>query len=152
MNMPTASSLPSDTPMSSTQAFTRHFPTIARVLLGLMLAVLGLNGFLNFIPPPATPPPESAMAFAMALMKTGYMMPLIKGTELLAGLLLLLNRFVPLALVLLAPVLVNIVAFHAFLAPTGLAMVAVILGLHLYLAWIYRAAYRPLLIPRAAAG
>jgi len=137
---------------SSTRSFTRHFPTVARVVLGLMFAVFGLNGFLNFIPAPTTPPPEGAMAFAMALMKTGYMMPLIKGTELLVGVLLLLNRFVPLALVLLAPVLVNIVAFHAFLAPTGLGMMVVIVGLELYLAWTYRGAYRSLLTARATTG
>jgi uncharacterized membrane protein YphA (DoxX/SURF4 family) len=153
MNAPIASaSLPVAAPASSTKSFTRHFPTVARVLLGLMFAVFGLNGFLNFIPTPATPPPEGAMAFAIALMKTGYMMPLIKGTELLAGVLLLLNRFVPLALVLLAPVVVNIVAFHAFLAPTGLGMTVVIVGLQLYLAWSYRSAYRLLLTARAKAG
>ena len=153
MNAPIASvPLPVATPASSTKSFTRHFPTVARVLLGLMFAVFGLNGFLDFIPPPTTPPPEGAMAFAMALMKTGYMMPLIKGTELLVGVLLLLNRFVPLALVVLAPVLVNIVAFHAFLAPAGVGMLIVIVGLELHLAWSYRSAYRSLLTARTTAG
>jgi uncharacterized membrane protein YphA (DoxX/SURF4 family) len=137
------------TPPPATKSFARHIPTIARVLLGLMFFVFGLNHFLNFIPPPKEMPPEKAMAFAMALMNTGYMMPLIKGVETLCGLLLLVNRFVPLALVLLAPVIVNIVAFHLFLAPSGAAMVIVILGLELYLAWAYRAAYRPLLTARA---
>lgn len=153
MNAPTAPvSLPVAAPTSSTRSFTRHLPTVARVLLGLMFAVFGLNGFLNFIPAPTTPPPEGAMAFAIALMKTGYMMPLIKGTEVLVGVLLLLNRFVPLALVVLAPVVVNIVAFHAFLAPTGLGMTVVIVGLQLYLAWNYRSTYRPLLTARAKTG
>jgi uncharacterized membrane protein YphA (DoxX/SURF4 family) len=153
MNAPTASvSLSVAAPASSTQSFTRHLPTVARVLLGLLFAVFGLNGFLNFIPAPTTPPPEGAMAFGIALMKTGYMMPLIKGTEVLVGVLLLLNRFVPLALVVLAPVVVNIVAFHAFLAPTGLGMIAVIVVLQLYLAWNYRSTYRPLLTARAKVG
>ena len=60
---------------------------------------------------------EGAIAFFGGLMKTGYMMPLIFGTQVLVGALLLSNRFVPLALALIAPVIVNIVAFHAFLAP-----------------------------------
>src|SRR3954468_21581266 len=85
------------------KSFTPYLPHIARVLMGLMFFVFGLNGFLNFFPPPKTGMPE----FAGALMKTGYMFPLIAGTQLLVGLLLLINRFVPLALVLIMPVLVN---------------------------------------------
>src|SRR3954471_10336144 len=79
-----------------TKSFTRHFPTIGRVLMGLMFFVFGLNGFFNFIPPPAKPMPDGAMAFVGALMNTGYMLRLIKGTEVLVGILLLSNRFVPL--------------------------------------------------------
>lgn len=131
-------------------AILRHLATAERVLFGLLFAVFGFNGFLNFIPPPAEPMPEGAVAFGTALFKTGYMFPLIKGTELLAGLLLLSNRFVPLALVVLAPIVVNIVAFHVFLAPTGLVMTFFVLALELHLAWRYRAAYRPLLTARAA--
>jgi len=133
------------------QALLRHLATAERVLLGLMFAVFGLNGFLNFIPPPTQPLPEGAVAFGTALMKTGYMFPLIKGTELLVGLLLLSNRFVPLALVVLAPIVVNIVAFHIFLEPSGAVMSVVILAFHLHLAWWHRAAYRPLLVSRATA-
>jgi uncharacterized membrane protein YphA (DoxX/SURF4 family) len=121
---------------------------IARTLFGLAFFVFGLDGFLHFLPQPTTPPPEGAMAFAIALMKSGYMFPLIKGTELAAGALLLCNRFVPLALVLLAPVLINIVAFHAFLAPEGLAIAVTLLAIELALVWAYRAAYRPLLAAR----
>jgi uncharacterized membrane protein YphA (DoxX/SURF4 family) len=124
---------------------------IVRVLFGLMFAIFGLNGFLNFIPPPPEPPPAEAMNFAVAMMATGYLMPLVKGTELVCGLLLLCNRFVPLALVLLAPVIVNIVLFHVFLAPATSAMAFVVLAMELFLAWSYRAAFRPLLQPRFAA-
>jgi len=122
--------------------------SIARVLLGLVFFVFGLDGFLHFVPQPTTPPPEGAMAFAMALMKSGYMFPLIKGTEFVAGALLLANVFVPLALVLLAPVVINIVAFHLFLAPSGVVLAIVLLAVEIGLAWTYRAAYRPLLIAR----
>src|SRR5437868_5904386 len=84
---------------------SRYLPVAARTLLGLVFFVFGLNGFLHFIPQNGTPP-EGAAAFAGALFKTGYMFPLLKGVEVLAGLSLLGNRFVPLALALLAPIVV----------------------------------------------
>jgi hypothetical protein len=74
------------------------------------------------------------------------------GTQLIVGLLLLTNRFVPLALALIAPVVVNIVAFHIFLAPSGLPLALVVLVLEVYLAWAYRNAFRPMLAMRAALG
>src|ERR1041385_8708472 len=123
-------------------------PTIARVLLGLMFTVFGLNGFLHFIPEPKTPMPEGAAAFAGALMNTGYMFQLVSGTQLLTGILLLLNRFVPLALALLAPILVGIITFHIFLAPASIGPAIVVVILELYLAWAYREAYRPMLAMR----
>lgn len=127
---------------------SKILPTIARVLMGLMFCVFGLNGFLHFIPEPKTPMPEGAMAFAGALMNTGYMFPLVMGTQLLTGVLLLINRFVPLALALLAPVLVGIITFHIFLAPASVAPAIVVVVLELYLAWAYRNAYRPMLAMR----
>ena len=130
------------------KSFTRHFPTVARILMGLPLIVFGLNGFFNFIPPPPTPLPEGAAAFAGALFKSGYMMQLIGTTQLIVGVFLLTNRFVPLALVLFAPFMVNSIAFHVFLEHSGLPMAMVFLALELYLAWVYRRAYRPLLAAR----
>jgi uncharacterized membrane protein YphA (DoxX/SURF4 family) len=121
----------------------------ARLLLGLIFFTFGLNGFLHFLPQPPSPAP--AAAFGGALAATGYMFPLIKGTEVITGLLLLSGRFVPLALTLLAPVVVNIVAFHLFLAPAGLALPFVVLALGLYLAWTEREAYAPLFVARRAA-
>ncbi len=131
------------------RSFTRFFPAVARVLMGLMFLIFGLNGFLNFIPQPKEPMPAGAMAFAGALMQTGYMMPLVMGTQLLVGVLLLLNIFVPLALALIAPIIVGIVTFHLFLAPSTLAPGLVILFLELYLAWAYRQAYAAMLAFRA---
>jgi hypothetical protein len=125
---------------------TRTITHIVRYLLGGSFTLFGLNGFLHFLPQPPAPP--AAMSFGMALMATGYMFPLIKGTEVIAGLLLLGNRYVTLALALLAPVLVNIVAFHAFLAPAGLAIPIVLIAAELYLAWSYREAYAPMLRAR----
>ena len=124
-------------------------PAIARILLGLTLLIFGLNGFFNFIPPPPKPMPDAAMDFMGALMKTGYMFPLIAGTQVLVGALLLTNRFVPLALALIAPVIVNILAFHACLASSGLSVAVVVVALELYLAWAYRAAFRPMLAMRS---
>lgn len=126
----------------------RHVTTGVRILMGLPLVVFGLNGFLNFIPPPPTPLPEGAMAFAGALVQTGYMMQLIGTTQLVVGVLLLVNRFVPLALLLFAPFIVNSVAFHIFLEQSGLPMALVFLAFELYLAWVHRAAFRPILTAR----
>jgi len=137
---------------SDKKSFTHHLPTVARILMGLMFFVFGLNGFLQFIPQPKTPMPEGAMAFAGALMKTGYMMQLVMGTQLLVGILLLLNRFVPLALALIAPIIVGIVTFHIFLAPSTIAPGLVVLVLEFYLAWAYRGAFRPMLAMRTTPG
>lgn len=129
----------------ATKPFKRYSLIAARLLMGLPLIIFGLNGFLNFIPQPATPMAEGAAAFAGALMKTGYMMQLIGTTQLIVGLLLVANRFVPLALALFAPFIVNSIAFHVFLEHTGLPMAAIFLLLELYLAWAYRNAFRPML-------
>lgn len=127
---------------------TRYLPVFARILMGLSLFVFGLNGFLNFIPQPETPMPPKVMEFAGALVNSGYMMQLIGLTLLIVGALLLVNRFVPLALALFAPFIVNSVAFHVFLERTGLPMACVFLAFELYLAWVYRAAFRPMLAAR----
>lgn len=128
-------------------AIRQRLPLAARILLGLIFFVFGLNGFLQFLPTPAMP--EPAGAFMGALAATGYMLPLIKGTEVLAGLLLLRGRFVPLALVLLAPIIVNIAFFHAVLAPNPVMVVA-LLALEIYLAWSYRDAFRGVLAAKAS--
>jgi hypothetical protein len=128
------------TPISSA---SRKLPTAARLIQGAAFFTFGLNGFLQFLPMP--PPPAAAGSFLGALLATGYMFPLIKSTEVLTGILLLGNRFVPLALTLIAPVLVNILAFHTFLAPAGLGLPLILLATELYLAWSYRAAFAPLL-------
>ncbi|MEY2880109.1 MAG: hypothetical protein RLZZ15_2489 [Verrucomicrobiota bacterium] len=143
----------STTDAPAPKSFTRFFPAIARVLLGLMFFVFGLNGFLNFIPqPPPDQMPKALVEFSVAMMKTGYLFQLVKGTEVVVGLLLLANRFVPLALVVIAPVIVNIVAIHAFLAPSTVAMAVVIAALELYLAWAYRSAFRGVLAARVTPG
>jgi uncharacterized membrane protein YphA (DoxX/SURF4 family) len=125
----------------------RLLPLVARLFLGLIFTVIGLNGFLHFLPMP--PPPPAAGAFFGALAQTGYFIPLLKGTEVLAGLALLSGRFVPLALVVLAPIVVNIAAYHIFLTPGDLGMAAFLTFLQAFLAWTYRDSFRGVLDPDA---
>lgn len=123
---------------------------IARVLLGLVFVVFGLNFFLQFMPMPPMAGP--AGAFAGALFATGYMFPLIKVTEIVGGLMLVSGRFVPLGLVLLAPIIVNIAAFHVFLTPGEVGMSAVLVAIEAFLGWSYRDSFRGLLNPTATPG
>lgn len=97
---------------------------IARLLLGLIFVVFGLNGFLNFLdmgPPPA----GLAGQFIGALFLSHYFW-VVAALQIAGGVLLLANRFVPLALVLLGPVIVNIICYHVFLHPSGSALAAVV--------------------------
>ncbi len=115
---------------------------IARWLLGLIFIVFGLNGFLHFIPMPE-PTPESG-AFFYALLKTGYFLPVLKLTEIISGVLLVLGRFVPLALTLLAPVIVQIFLFHIFLDHSGIGIAVIIIVAEIYLAYTYRDNFKSL--------
>jgi len=125
----------------------RYVPVVLRYLMGIIFFVFGLNGFFHFIPQP--PMEGGAAAFAGALFATGYMFPLLKATEVVAGVLLLGNRFVALALALLAPITINIFLFHTVLTPPNPVAFFVLLA-NAYLAWSYRAAYRPMLAAKVA--
>ena len=116
---------------------------IARIVLGLVFFIFGLNGFLNFIP---MPPMQGAAAQVMGgLAASKYFFPLLALTETLAGAALLTRRFVPLALLVLAPLILNICAIHLFLNPSGIPHAIVLLALEVFLAWSYRSAFVPLL-------
>lgn len=117
-----------------------------RTLLGLLFATTGANGFLNFLGNDPGPMPEAGVKFLVALSETGYMLQLTAGVQLVAGLLLVANRFVPLALTLLAPVIVNIFLFHLFLAP-GMGIAIAVSAAEVYLAWVHRDAFRAILRP-----
>ena len=97
----------------------RAISAIARYLAGVVFLVFGLNGFLNFIPLP--PPAGIAGQFMGALYASHYLW-VIFAFQLVAGVLLLANRYVPLALAMLAPVIVNILSFHVLMAPSGLPL------------------------------
>ena len=140
------SSTTTETRGSVTLRFT-NLPAAVRILVGLNFLMVGLNGFLDFLPRPATLP-AGAAGFMGGLAAAGYMLPLISGTQVVAALLLLSNRFVPLALAVLAPVIVNIVLFHAFLYPAGAIMAGIATLLYLYLVWTYRSVYAAMLAMR----
>jgi putative oxidoreductase len=116
---------------------------IARVLLGLVFLVFGLNVFLKFMPMPPLPKNEAG-AFLGALFSSGYLYA-IKCFEISGGFLLLIGRKVPLGLTLLGPVIVNILFYDIFLDHTGLPMGVVIAALALFLLWVYRRAFAGLL-------
>ena len=121
----------------------RVVTAIVRVLLGVVFLVFGLNGFLNFMPAPKNLPPD-VITVSTGLMKGGYL-PVVSATEIIVALLLLTNRFVPLALVLLAPIVVGIITFHIAVAPATIGPGLVVLAMELYLAWAYRGAFRTIL-------
>jgi putative oxidoreductase len=108
---------------------------IARSLLGLIFVTFGLNMFLNFI---HMPPPEGpAREFMTALFMSHYLY-VVGALQVIGGLILLSGRWMPLGLTLLGPVIVNIVLFHALMAPAGLPMALVVSVLALFLLWRYR--------------
>ena len=97
---------------------------IARVLLGLIFVVFGLNGFLNFL---SMGPMPTGLAgqFIGALFLSHYYW-VVAALQIIGGVLMLMNRFVPLALVLLGPVIVNIICYHVFLNPSRAVPAAVV--------------------------
>jgi len=124
--------------------------SIVRVLLGVAFLVFGLNGFLNFIPAPKDLPPD-IITVTTGLVKGGYM-TVVSGAEIIGALLLLTNRFVPLALAILAPIIVGILTFHIAIALPTIVPGIVVLVMELYLAWAYRGAFRPMLRARVSPG
>jgi uncharacterized membrane protein YphA (DoxX/SURF4 family) len=122
---------------------------ILRILLGLIFTVFGLNGFLNFLPPPEMPP--AAGEFIGALAASGYLLTLTKAVEVIGGVLLLLGRWVPFALILLGPVVVNILLFHLYLAPDPAAGAVGYLSFLIwaFLCWAYRGAATGILVADA---
>lgn len=112
--------------------------TIARYCLGLVFTVFGLNGFLHFIP--MSPVPPLAGQFVGALLQSHYM-TIVFVLEIVAGVLLLATPYVPLALTIIAPVIVNIGLFHVLMAPGGLPLAAVVWLLWIVVAYRVRPAF-----------
>ncbi|MCC7403951.1 MAG: acyltransferase [Bdellovibrionales bacterium] len=119
-----------------------------RLVLGLMLVVFGLNGFFQFLPMP--PPTPEGGAYLGALAGTGYFFPFLKATEVLVGVALLSGFFVPLALVVLAPISIQILLYHMFLDTSNVVMALFIFGVNLALGLLQIQAYKPLLTAKAS--
>jgi putative oxidoreductase len=106
-------------PIEKEDLLMRIASVIARYLAGVIFLVMGLNGFLNFIP---LPPPGGVAGQFLAALYVSHYLWVIFAFQVIAGVLLLVNRYVPLAVAVLAPVLVNILAFHTLMAPSGLPL------------------------------
>ena len=124
----------------------KHAILGARLLLGVLFIVFGINPWLQFLPLPELN--EAATAFFSA-MAASYLLTFVKLTEVVGGLLLLTGRFVPLALIILAPVVLNILFFHLFLDTTGLILSIVLVALEVFLAWAYRDSFTGVLAMNA---
>jgi hypothetical protein len=121
---------------------------IARLLLGLIFLVFGLNGFLHFIP--AALPSGTAGQFVGALFVSNYLV-VVFLFQLIGAILLLINRYVPLALTLLAPIIVNILLFHLLMALSGLPLALVVTALWIVVFLSVRSAFAGLWQPRVPA-
>ena len=118
---------------------------IARILLGLIFVLFGSNGFLHFLPMPPLPQGVTG-EYLHAFFASGYVY-VISGFQVAGGLLLLIGRFVPLGLTILAAIIVNIWTFHLLMAPEGLPPAVVVTILELFLVWSYRASFAGILRP-----
>jgi putative oxidoreductase len=115
---------------------------ILRILLGLILLLFGFNGFFQFMPMPEMG--TAATDLMMALFGSGYIMQVVNALKIVIGLMLLFNKYIPFALVLLAPLSLNFVLFHLFLDFSGIGAAALVFVLNVYLAYVYRDAYASL--------
>ena len=126
----------------------RTASVIARYLAGTIFLVMGLNGFLNFIP---LPPPGGVAGQFMGALYVSHYLWVIFAFQVIAGVLLLVNRYVPLAVAILAPVLVNIITFHVLMAPAGLPLAlfvailwaAIFIGVRPALSGLFQSRWQP---------
>ena len=116
---------------------------VVRTLMGLLFLFASITYFFELITPP---PPTGAMkTFSDGLDASVYLMPTVKVVELLCGTAFVVGRFVPLATVLIAPIIVNIVLVHAFMAPEGLPVAVFVAFANAFVAYQHRESYKPLL-------
>lgn len=120
---------------------------IARILLGLVFVVFGLNGFFNFLS--TGPMPEGLAGQFMGALFVSHYYWVMAAVQVVGGALLLVNRFVPLALVLLGPVIVNIICYHVFLNPVGAVPAIVVTALWLIVFYGNRQHFSGIFVQRA---
>ncbi|MFT5435925.1 MAG: putative oxidoreductase [Ulvibacter sp.] len=119
-----------------------NFAKILRIILSLGLIIFGLNKFFGFMPIPELP--EDASSFMFSLEASGYVLQIVGFLEIVIGLMLLINKAVPFALLLLAPISANILLFHLFLDLPGIAGAIVIAIINIVLIYKDWKVYRPL--------
>ena len=119
-----------------------NFSKILRIILGLGLITFGLNKFFGFMPIPELP--EDASSFMSSLQATGYVLPIVGFLEIAIGLMLILNKAVAFALLLLTPISINILLFHLFLDLPGIGGAIVIAIINVILIYKHWKVYRPL--------
>ncbi len=115
---------------------------IARIFLGLILLIFGLNFFLNFMS--INLPPGEATDFMASLAKSEYFIPMLGSVQILLGICLIANLFVPLVLILLLPLNVNIFMFNIFMAPNNISISSVMIVSHIFLLYMYKENYSSL--------
>jgi putative oxidoreductase len=115
--------------------------TIARILLGLIYLVFGLNFFFQFLHMPQPTLSKEATGFETGLFGAGYFFPYMKVVEILSGIALIVNRYTAFFALIIFPVTLNIFLFHTILAPAGAPMAIVMLVLNLFLGYAYRKYY-----------
>ena len=120
----------------------------ARIFEGLIFLIFGLNGLLHFF---SMPLPTGDALIWFGIMATHHWMNFVAVVQLVGALLLLVGRFVPLGLTLLAPVIVNILLYHALLWPDGYALAILVLILELFLLAVYWRSFAPVLHPNPEA-
>jgi hypothetical protein len=123
---------------------------VVRVLLGLAFLFFGLNGLFHFMTPP--PPTGNAAIVFAGLVADRFLFPTMFGVMFISGAMLMVGRFVPLALALMTPVLVNIAVYHLSVDLAGIGVVAVLTVLEVFLVWSYRDAFKPMLAAKHALG
>lgn len=119
-----------------------QFTMLVRIILGILLVVFGSNMFLHFIPLP--PPAGNAAAFMNSLGATGYIFPFVGMLELIIGIMLLLKKWVAFALILLAPISINILLFHLFLDIPGVGVALLVVVFNSILIYKHWKQYIPL--------
>lgn len=127
----------------------KQIVTISRILLGLIFVVFGLNGFLHFIPTHQYP--GVAGQFVGAIVKSHFY-TVVFATQIVGGVLLLANRYVPLGVLFLGPVLVNILSFHIFMSPGNIPLALLAAALWLILFARFRSAFAGVFVRKFAEG
>ena len=119
---------------------------VVRILLGLLFLFASVVVLFNLVPQPELT--GRVKVFNDGIAASGYLITLLKVTELVCSIALLTGRYVPLALVVLAPIIVNILFFHSFVAPEGLPIAIFAFIAAIFLAYVYRKSYTPLFVAK----